>query len=253
MAYVISGGLDLYFRNPYANLTTFLLFSGSYIYLSIRARHMSESLPWLPGYYIVFTAILIMASIALMVVVIFPQKGVASIASWLPLAFCLIHPRTIHSFQATIKNTHETMKYIYQVIQRRTPIPESRSPYDWRGNTQAQEIRWEGREEIIQQLCILFDYKSDKRTCNIVFITMKEGDRLLFSKSVEYSEILKFPSTKDFLTACTDGTIDDSTLRSRIQNWNSGNFKVADFSKLLIELKCLYNRIVAPVTPVSSV
>ncbi|KAH7556200.1 hypothetical protein BM1_06726 [Bipolaris maydis] len=78
---------------------------------------------------------------------------------------------------------------------------------------------------------------------------MKEGDRLLFSKSVEYSEILKFPSTKDFLTACTDGTIDDSTLRSRIQNWNSGNFKVADFSKLLIELKCLYNRIVAPVTP----
>ena len=84
-AYVISGCLDLYLRSPYTTLATFLLFSGSYIYISIRARHSSHFPPWLPGYYIVFTTVLIMASIALMVVVIFPRKGVASIASWLPL------------------------------------------------------------------------------------------------------------------------------------------------------------------------
>ena len=119
------------------------------------------------------------------------------------------------------------MTYLYRGIQRRRPILESHSPYTWTGNTPAQEIRWEGRGEIIRQLLVLFD--CEERICNQVFTSMEENDKMLFSRGVEYSKRLGFSSIKEFLAACTNGTIDESTIRV---DW--GNFEGPEFSKLLV-------------------
>lgn len=131
-----------------------------------------------------------------------------------------------------IQDMRKTMAHIYQAVQRRRPIPESHSPYDWRDNTQAQEIMWE--EEIIGQLLILFNQQHGKRTCNVIFMSMNEKNKLLFSKCVGYSKDLGLPSTKYFLSACTNGTIDKSTLGSLIEASGSRNVESADIPKLLV-------------------
>ncbi|XP_014553170.1 hypothetical protein COCVIDRAFT_18888 [Bipolaris victoriae FI3] len=222
IGYIVSGCVVLYLHNSYANLATLLVFSGSYVYLSIQPwpqAFQREGMAWLCHYQIAFTVVLVMASITLSVVLIIAstvstvgaillQKIAVSFPTWLPI----------------IRRTKPTQNH----------FGVGNSPYGWRNVGGSEESMWHRRVETLEQLLAVLGTESDdKKIGNGVMMRMANTDKALFLLCIQCSERLDFSSTKEFLSACTDGTLDESRLAEPLRHLGSSHIKTAEFAALL--------------------
>lgn len=135
---------------------------------------------------------------------------------------------------------YDTITHRCKAIRRIKPTQEqpdrSNSPYTWRENGDIQEILWDRRVDCIQELSVFFGTElCDKRFCGRIFTAMKVEDKRLLMRCLQFSEVLEFPSTKEFLASCASSTIDESQL-AKLQDQNSGMINIADFSRLSVSI-----------------
>ena len=114
------------------------------------------------------------------------------------------------------------------------------SPYGWRNLGGSEESMWHRRVETLEQLLIVLGAESDdKKIGNGVMMRMADTDKALFLLCIQCSKRLDFSSTKEFLSACSDGTLDESRLAEPLRHLGSSHIKTAEFAALLVSVHAI--------------